>query len=319
MRFHGSHLERLGRTRDLPPAGGHRQNQPRFTDGSTHVFSSWSKDAPELRSVDKDSFRHIGRLRSPGYPPPTATAPGGLGGDSWRPFGLPALGQCGGMLLKRLASRLPFAVRQTLRIWKYSLQAASGRFHSDEPEFQQLPGLVRAGDWVLDVGANVGQYTVRFSELVGRDGRVIAFEPIVETAEILAAMARRAPYRNVTLFNIAVTDHAGLLRVHVPLGAAHLPNYFQARVSGEGDRTIPCFALDELPFPHRIALVKIDVEEHEVSVIRGMSNLIERDHPILIIEGHEGIYPEFLAGRGYRMRPKNAGSCNMVFLPPDGS
>jgi hypothetical protein len=33
--------------------------------------------------------------------------------------------------------------------------------------------------------------------------------------------------------------------------------------------------------PHRIALVKVDVEEHEVSVIRGMRNLIERDHPIL--------------------------------------
>jgi hypothetical protein len=67
--------------------------------------------------------------------------------------------------------------------------------------------------------------------------------------------------------------------------------------------------------PHRIALVKVDVEEHEVSVIRGMRNLIEHDHPILIIEGHEGIYPELLAGYGYRMQPKASGSCNLVFLP----
>jgi Methyltransferase FkbM domain len=78
---------------------------------------------------------------------------------------------------------------------------------------------------------------------------------------------------------------------------------------------VPCFALDELPIARRIALVKIDVEEHEVSVIRGMRNLIERDRPILIIEGHEGIYPEFLAEYGYRMQPKMPGSCNMVFLP----
>ncbi len=218
------------------------------------------------------------------------------------------------MLLKRLASRLPFPARQTLRAWKYGLQAASGRFRSDEPEFHQLGDWVRMGDWVLDIGANVGQYTLRLSELVGREGRVIAFEPILETAEILATMARRARYRNVTLFNVAVSERAGLLRFLVPGGAAGLPNYFQARVSRDGDRTIPCLALDELPFPHRIALVKIDVEEHEVPVIRGMRNLIERDHPILIIEGHEGIYPEFLAGYGYVMQPKTSGSCNLVFL-----
>ena len=219
------------------------------------------------------------------------------------------------MLLKRLASRLPFSARQALRAWKYGLQAASGRFQSDEPEFLELADLVQMGDWVLDVGANVGQYTLRLSELVGREGRVIAFEPIVETAEILAAMARRARYRNVTLFNIAVSERAGLLHFRVPSGAAGLPNYFQARVKRDGDRAIPCFALDELPFPHRIALVKVDVEEHEVSVIRGMRNLIARDHPILIIEGHEGIYPEFLAGQGYLMQPKTSGSCNMVFVP----
>ena len=79
------------------------------------------------------------------------------------------------MLLKRLASRLPFPARQTLRAWKYWLQAASGHFRSDEPEFHQLQELVRTGDWVLDVGANVGQYTLRLSELVGKEGRVIAF------------------------------------------------------------------------------------------------------------------------------------------------
>lgn len=223
------------------------------------------------------------------------------------------------MLLRRIASRLPFPVRQTLRAWKYWLQASSGCFRSDEPEFHQLPDLVQMGDWVLDVGANVGQYTLRLSELVGKEGRVIAFEPIIETAEILAAMARHARYPNISLFNIAVSERAGLLPFRVPTGATGLPNYFQARVSRDGDRKIPCFALDELPFPHRIALVKVDVEEHEVSVIRGMRNLIERDHPVLIIEGHEGIYPEFLAGYGYRMRPKTSGSCNMVFVLSPGA
>ena len=219
------------------------------------------------------------------------------------------------MMLRRLASHLPFPIRQSLRAWKYRLQQASGRFQSDEPEFNQLRDWVHPGDWVLDVGANVGQYTLRLSELVGKEGRVFAFEPIAETAEILTAMACRAHYRNISIFNIAVSERAGEVSFRVPNGDAGLPNYFQARVIGEGDRTVPCFALDDLPFPHRIALVKIDVEEHEVQVIRGMRHLIERDHPILIVEGHEGIHPEFLAAHGYRMLPKAAGSPNLVFLP----
>src|ERR1700722_3844653 len=218
-------------------------------------------------------------------------------------------------MLRRLASYLPFPIRQSLRSWKYRLQHVSSRFRPDEPEFDQLPNWVHPGDWVLDIGANVGQYTLRFSELVGQQGRVFAFEPITETAEILAAMATRARNRNISILNIAVSERAGEVSFRVPSGAAGLPNYFQDRVSGEGDRKVPCFALDDLPFPNRIVLVKIDVEEHEVQVIRGMRNLIERDHPILIIEGHEGIYPEFLAAHGYRMLPKAAGSPNLVFVP----
>jgi FkbM family methyltransferase len=218
------------------------------------------------------------------------------------------------MLLRRLAAHLPFPIRQTLRAWKYRLELALGCFRSDEPEYNQLPALVQPGDWILDVGANVGQYTLRFAELAGTEGRVIAFEPVAETAEILAAMARRGRHRNITVLNVAVSERAGLLRFRIPTRYG-LPNYFQARAAGDGDRIVLSVALDELPIPHRIALVKIDVEQQEVAVLRGMQRLIERDHPILIIEGHEGIYPEFLAQYGYRMQPKAPGSPNLLFLP----
>jgi len=220
------------------------------------------------------------------------------------------------MLLKRLASHLPFPIRQTLRACKYRLEFATGSFRSSEPEFDDLPSLLQPGDWVLDIGANVGQYTLRLSDLVGIEGRVIAFEPIVETAEILISMSRRSRYRNITVLNAAVSDRAGLLSFRVPTSADGLPNYFQARVSGEGGRLVPCFAIDDLHLPRRIALVKIDVEQHEVSVLRGMRNLIERDGPTLIIEAHEGVYGEFLKEHGYEMRPKATGSSNLVFRSP---
>jgi FkbM family methyltransferase len=217
------------------------------------------------------------------------------------------------MFFKRLASHLPFAARQMLRAAKYRVEFAAGRFRSDEPEFQRLAEWVQPGDWVLDIGANVGQYTLRLSELVGPQGRVIAFEPIAETVEILAAMARRARHRNITLLNVAVSECAGEVRLRVPANLDGLPDYFQSRVAGDGDQPALAVALDGFHFPHRIALVKIDVERHEVSVIRGMLKLIERDRPTLIVEGHEGIYPEFLQAFGYRFLPKAPGSPNLVF------
>jgi len=223
------------------------------------------------------------------------------------------------MLLKRLASHLPLAARQGLRAAKYRIELAAGRFRSDEPEFARLPELVRPGDWVLDIGANVGQYTLRFSELVGRDGRVIAFEPVAETFEILAAMARRARHRNITLLNVAVSERAGEVRLRVPANQDGLPDYFQSCVSPDGGQTALAAALDDYQFPHAIALVKIDVERHEVAVIRGMRKLIERDRPALIIEGHEGIYPEFLQAYGYRFLPKAEGSPNLVFVRDSGA
>ena len=218
-------------------------------------------------------------------------------------------------LLKRLAARLPPGTRQKLRAAKYRTELALGRFRSDEPEFGRLAEWVKPGDWVLDIGANVGQYTLRFSELAGAEGRVIAFEPIAETVEILAAMARRARYGNITVLNLAVSDRAGVLRLRVPESRHGLPDYFQSYVSSEGERAVMAVPLDEFPLAHRIGLVKIDVERHEVAVLRGMLKLIARDRPILIVEGHEGIYPEFLKEFGYRLLEKAAGSPNWVFLP----
>src|ERR1700722_12634645 len=182
-------------------------------------------------------------------------------------------------MLRRLASYLPFPIRQSLRSWKYRLQHVSSRFRPDEPEFDQLPNWVHPGDWVLDIGANVGKYTFRFSELVGQQGRVFAFEPITETAEILAAMATRPRNRNISILNIAVSERGGEVSFRVPSGAAGLPNYFQARVSGEGDRKVPCFALDDLPFPNRIVLVKIDVEEHPSDPRNAKSNRARPSNP----------------------------------------
>ncbi len=219
-------------------------------------------------------------------------------------------------MLKRIASLMPPMIQQELRRWKIWLDLKRGSFMSHEPEFQLLPRLVHPGDWVLDIGANVGYYTYRLSELVGQDGRVFAFEPIGSTAEILAFMVRFAPHDNVTILNTAVSDKAELLKFAIGKNEHGLPNYFTAKAADGGDHAVFALTIDALALPRRVAFVKIDAEGAENAVLGGMEALIERDHPVLSIEGDESLQP-YLGARGYRMYPRLPGSPNLLFLPPD--
>ena len=125
---------------------------------------------------------------------------------------------------------LPAGCRQALRRAYYAWQIRAGRFGSDEADFSLLSRLVGNGETVLDIGANVGRYTLRLSELVGRSGRVFAFEPVPETFEILAANARRARYENITLMNVAVSNASRVARLVVPTAQAGFAAHYFAHV-----------------------------------------------------------------------------------------
>ena len=109
-------------------------------------------------------------------------------------------------VLKTIAARLPLRIQQELKRIFFAYQIRRNRFFTDEKEFAIVDRLISPGDWVLDIGANIGQYTKRFSELVGDSGRVIAFEPVPDTFELLTANAQRFRQKNVTLFNAAASD-----------------------------------------------------------------------------------------------------------------
>ncbi len=85
------------------------------------------------------------------------------------------------------------------------LQIRKGTFRYSEPEFYKLNCLCKPGNWVIDVGANVGHYTRRISELVGQKGRVISFEPVPETFALLVANLKSLEFQYVTLINSAAS------------------------------------------------------------------------------------------------------------------
>ena len=145
--------------------------------------------------------------------------------------------------------------------------------------------LVREGDVVLDVGANMGLTARAFCRLVGPNGKVFAFEPDPMTAELLRHNTRRFP--QCVVMTAAVSDQPGQATFHVhPTSTAG--SSLVALKNDHRKITVPCMSLDQVIDENkltRVALVKIDVEGAEALVLKGFRQTLPRSRGLpLIVE-----------------------------------
>lgn len=219
-------------------------------------------------------------------------------------------------LLKNIAARLPNRWQTELKRIHFERQIKNGDFLTDEPEYNMLHNFINPGDWVIDIGANVGHYTKRFSELAGAYGRVIAFEPVPTTFYLLSTNVQLFAYQNVSLMNAAISDKLGVVGMSMPKFNTGLDNYYQAHIStaAESELSVLTIPLDSLCIDQRIALVKIDAEGHESFVLAGMRKLIEASHPVLIVETGSTEVIAGLTSLGY-LAEKLPNSPNVLFKP----
>ena len=150
--------------------------------------------------------------------------------------------------------------------------------------------LVQAGDCVVDVGANIGWYTTLFSQLVGRSGKVFAFEPVAETfAKLQEHVLLNDCSRNTTVTAAAVGSSVGSVEIHVFRGLS-LARASVALDVGQPLRshTVPRITLDTFLAAHKgtpVHFLKCDVEGCELDVLRGASELLRSDSaPLLLVE-----------------------------------
>lgn len=171
---------------------------------------------------------------------------------------------------------------------KRALQAWLG----GEPELRLLPRLCPREEAALDVGANYGVYTWHLRRSAAE---VVAFEP----QPIAAAFLRRAFGARVRIEEVALSDEAGEVVLRVPNdrmldGCATIePSNALADISTSAVR-VPRRRLDDYGFG-RVGLIKIDVEGHELAVLRGGAELIARDRPSLIVEAEDRHRPGALS------------------------
>lgn len=185
---------------------------------------------------------------------------------------------------------------------------------SDERELETVGDILVSGDVVLDVGANIGLYTVACACAVGRTGAVHAFEPNPAVADQLARNIALNSLVNVYVHRRAVSDVPGRVVVRSP--DAHEPGLATIVGPGRPVAEVETVTLDNFAEEHgisRIALLKLDVEGAETMALRGARELISArriERVLFEVLGGTTAAQEALHSAGYRLE---------VILPPHTS
>jgi FkbM family methyltransferase len=212
--------------------------------------------------------------------------------------------------VKSVAGALPPSWRLAAKRWYYPWMLR--RFDPAQwPGAEIVRRLVSAGDVVVDAGANIGYVSVLLARWVGPEGTVYSFEPVPETFSLLCSNMRALKLPQVRECGVALSSCDGLGAMSVPAYAEGGENFYEARLtaSAVGPRVVPVRRLDEMlrEEPRPVRFMKIDVEGHELEVVRGSLSRLRRDHPALYIEmsgmpdepGPGRALGELLASLGY--------------------
>jgi len=159
-----------------------------------------------------------------------------------------------------------------------------------EPELRQLHLFIRPGDAFVDVGANIGLFTLKAASIVGPKGRVVAVEPGLEASQRLAENLALNERSNIRQVRSALADTIGQATLHhVNMGDDPQAFSLLSDGSGSGGENVPVTTLDALAADlglERIDCIKIDVEGAEERVIRGAQESLRRWHPTVIFEAN---------------------------------
>jgi FkbM family methyltransferase len=149
---------------------------------------------------------------------------------------------------------------------------------------------IRPGDVVLDLGANIGYYTLIFARRVGSGGRVYAFEPDPASFAILKTNVALNGYTNVVLVNKAVSDETRSSRLYlseVNNGDHRIFDSHDGRksVAVENVRLDDYFK-DRDP---RVDFIKMDIQGAEWAALQGMAELLGKNRKVKMITEFEPV------------------------------
>jgi FkbM family methyltransferase len=166
-------------------------------------------------------------------------------------------------------------------------QAISGLEY--EPELRQLLARIRPGDVIIDIGANVGSYTLRCARRTGPGGRVIAIEAMAANAALLERNIAANGLKNVRVVACAIGDKPGRVALyskgHSSSTRLSEGDSFSAVAEAEmitGDSLIEIHGLT------RVDWIKMDIEGAEPAALRGLPRILAEFRPSFLFENNSG-------------------------------
>jgi FkbM family methyltransferase len=154
-------------------------------------------------------------------------------------------------------------------------------------------GRVGPGDWVIDIGANIGVVTGQLATRVGASGHVWAIEPVPGNSERLRDLRERNGLEMIRTFDVALGAADGTVTLRLPPQGGSAWASVTASWINAGKMTVPVRSLDSLIAEHgspgKLALIKIDVEGYESQVLAGATETLARFRPFLEVEFNDEI------------------------------
>jgi FkbM family methyltransferase len=169
---------------------------------------------------------------------------------------------------------------------------------------------VQRGETWLDIGAHYGYTALALADLVGPSGLVVAFEPVVASAGCIGITRELNTLSHLRIAPFALAAKPGISTFDLPVyrgmadSTLRQGDWVEHLLVTSFDHIWPVLSLPG----ERVHGVKIDVQGMEIEVLRGMRQMLERDHPKLVVEFHtgvdRGVALDLLASIGYDTQPR---------------
>jgi FkbM family methyltransferase len=143
---------------------------------------------------------------------------------------------------------------------------------------------IKKGDVILDIGANIGYYTLIFAKLVGQEGKVFAFEPEPDNFALLKKNVETNGYKNVILVQKAVSNKTEKTKLYLCEASAGDHRIYDS-LDGRKSIEIEAIRLDDYfkGYDGKIDFIKMDIQGAEGRAIQGMPNLLDKNKTVRII------------------------------------
>ncbi len=168
------------------------------------------------------------------------------------------------------------------RAWKY-------KYRDDIGEIAYLQKSIHNGDTAFDIGSHKGGYLYWMQKAVGKNGKVIAFEPQLNGSHYLSDLKSGMNWDNVSVENKALSDRDGEEILYIdqqPFSVSFEASLEMKYSNTAVPQKVMITSVDNYCSLHKLSpsFLKIDVEGHEWSVLNGAKNTMQQLHPKILLE-----------------------------------